>query len=42
MNRSGRPLAYDLAAFIDNQPRPDFPAKADDWPKGGKPADSPY
>lgn len=34
--------AYDLAAFIDSKPRPDFPAKADDWPKGGKPADSPY
>ncbi len=34
--------AYDLAAFINNQPRPDFPGKAKDWPKGGKPADSPY
>ncbi len=34
--------AYDVAAFITSQPRPDFPDKANDWPKGGKPADSPY
>jgi thiosulfate dehydrogenase len=34
--------AYDVAAFINAQPRPDFPGKANDWPKGGKPADSPY
>ena len=24
------------------QPRPDFPAKTRDWPKGGKPDDAPY
>jgi thiosulfate dehydrogenase len=34
--------AYDVAAFIVLQPRPDFPGKVNDWPKGGKPADSPY
>lgn len=34
--------AYDVAAFITKQPRPDFPGKVDDWPKGGRPADSPY
>lgn len=34
--------AYDVAAYINAQPRPDFPGKANDWPKGGKPADIPY
>ena len=34
--------AYDVAAYINAQPRPDFPDKANDWPKGGKPADVPY
>ena len=34
--------AYDVAAFVDSQPRPDFPAKVRDWPKGGKPKDTPY
>ncbi|MCE9535725.1 MAG: c-type cytochrome [Nitrospirae bacterium] len=34
--------AYDVAAFINAQPRPDFPGKVHDWPKGGKPADAPY
>jgi len=34
--------AYDVAAYINAQPRPDFPGKANDWPKGGRPADSPY
>jgi thiosulfate dehydrogenase len=34
--------AYDVAAYINSQPRPDFAGKANDWPKGGKPADSPY
>jgi len=34
--------AYDVAAFINAQPRPDFPDKANDWPKGGKPVDAPY
>jgi thiosulfate dehydrogenase len=34
--------AYDVAAYVNAQPRPDFPDKANDWPKGGKPADAPY
>jgi thiosulfate dehydrogenase len=34
--------AYDVAAYINGQLRPDFPGKANDWPKGGKPSDSPY
>jgi len=34
--------AYDLAAFIDSRPRPDFAKKHLDWPKGDKPADAPY
>ena len=34
--------AYDLAAFISSQPRPDFPGKVNDWPKSGKPDDAPY
>jgi thiosulfate dehydrogenase len=34
--------AYDVAAYVNSQPRPDFPGKQHDWPKGGKPADIPY
>ena len=34
--------AYDLAVYIVRQPRPDFPGKINDWPKGGKPADALY
>jgi thiosulfate dehydrogenase len=34
--------AYDLAAFVIHQPRPDFPGKANDWPAGGKPRDARY
>ena len=34
--------AIDAAAYINTQPRPDFPDKVHDWPKGGKPADVPY
>ncbi len=34
--------AYDVAAYLNSQPRPDFSDKVNDWPKGGKPADSPY
>jgi thiosulfate dehydrogenase len=34
--------AFDVAAYINSQPRPDFPEKVHDWPKGGKPADVPY
>ncbi len=34
--------AYDVATYINSQPRPDFPGKGNDWPKGGKPDDAPY
>ena len=34
--------AFDVAAYINSQPRPDFPDKVRDWPNGGKPADVPY
>ncbi|MEX2182778.1 MAG: c-type cytochrome [Gemmatimonadaceae bacterium] len=34
--------AFDLAAFINTQPRPDSPAKEFDWPLGGNPSDVPY
>jgi thiosulfate dehydrogenase len=34
--------AYDLAAFVDAQPRPDSPGKEEDWPGGGAPSDAPY
>ena len=34
--------AIDVAAYFMRQPRPDFPAKLRDWPKGGKPDDAPY
>jgi len=34
--------AFDVAAYFTRQPRPDFAAKARDWPKGDKPPDAPY
>jgi thiosulfate dehydrogenase len=34
--------AWDLAAYITSQPRPDSPGKEDDWPVGGSPSDVPY
>ncbi len=34
--------AYDLAVFINSQPRPDSPGKENDWPNGGAAADVPY
>ena len=34
--------AFDIAAYVLRQPRPDFIGKARDWPKGGKPEDAPY
>jgi thiosulfate dehydrogenase len=34
--------AVDVAGFFTHQPRPDFPAKVNDWPKDPKPADSRY
>jgi thiosulfate dehydrogenase len=34
--------AIDVATYINAQPRPDFLDKIHDWPKGNKPADTPY
>lgn len=34
--------AWDLAAYINGQPRPDSPSKEMDWPLGGNPANVPY
>lgn len=34
--------AFDLAAFVVRQPRPDSPGKERDWPMGGAPYDVPY
>lgn len=34
--------AWDVSAYVIQQPRPDFPGKQGDWPKGGKPKDARY
>lgn len=34
--------AFDVAAYITAQPRPDSPGKEKDWPVGGAPNDVPY
>ncbi|MGE5478209.1 MAG: c-type cytochrome [Bacteroidales bacterium] len=34
--------AVDVAEYFSHQPRPDFPNKVNDWPKGGKPKDARY
>jgi thiosulfate dehydrogenase len=34
--------AVDVAEYFTHQPRPDFPPKVNDWPKGGKPKDARY
>jgi thiosulfate dehydrogenase len=34
--------AFDVAAYFTQQPRPDFPGKENDWPKGDKPKDARY
>ena len=34
--------AYDLAAYVTSRPRPDFPGKELDWPKGDPPPDVAY
>jgi len=34
--------AVDIADYFTHQPRPDFPPKVNDWPKGGKPKDARY
>ena len=43
MGRSLTPQeAFDVAAYITSQPRPDSPGKENDWPRGGAPGDVPY
>jgi thiosulfate dehydrogenase len=32
--------AFDVAAYVTAQPRPDFTGKRSDWPAGGRPADA--
>ena len=34
--------SVDVSAYFSHQPRPDFPDKGKDWPKGGKPVDARY
>jgi len=34
--------AYDIAGYFAFQPRPDFPGKSKDWPKGKRPQDARY
>jgi thiosulfate dehydrogenase len=34
--------AFDLATYINTRPRPDFPGKEHDWPRGGAPPDVAY
>jgi thiosulfate dehydrogenase len=34
--------AFDLAAYINSRPRPDFAGKERDWPHGGAPPDVAY
>jgi thiosulfate dehydrogenase len=34
--------AFDVAAYVIRQPRPDFKKKHLDWPKGRKPEDARY
>ncbi|HEX4574137.1 MAG TPA: c-type cytochrome [Gemmatimonadales bacterium] len=34
--------AFDVAAFVDAQPRPDYPDKVRDWPNGDAPPDVAY
>jgi thiosulfate dehydrogenase len=34
--------AFDVATYINTRPRPDFPKKVHDWPRGGKPPGADY
>jgi len=34
--------AFDIAAYVITQTRPDFARKGEDWPQGGKPPDARY
>ena len=37
-----RQQAYDVATYVTSRPRPDFPGKERDWPRGGAPPDVAY
>jgi len=34
--------AFDVATYVDTRPRPDFPGKEKDWPRGDAPPDLNY
>lgn len=34
--------AFDVSTYINTRPRPDFPGRSRDWPRGGKPPDADY
>jgi len=34
--------AFDVAAYVDSRPRPDFPDKINDWPNGDAPPEVAY
>jgi thiosulfate dehydrogenase len=34
--------AFDIATYLNTRPRPDFPARSRDWPRGGKPPGTDY
>src|SRR5690606_3559431 len=34
--------AFDVAAYINARPRPDYPGKENDWPRGNPPPDVAY
>jgi thiosulfate dehydrogenase len=34
--------AFDVATYLNTRPRPDFPGKMRDWPRGAKPVDADY
>jgi thiosulfate dehydrogenase len=34
--------AFDVAAYINGRPRPDFAGKENDWPNGDPPLDAAY
>lgn len=34
--------AFDVSTYINTRPRPEFPRRAHDWPRGGRPPDADY
>jgi thiosulfate dehydrogenase len=34
--------AFDVAAYVNSRPRPDFAGKENDWPRGDAPPDVAY